>query len=121
MGIMANSVSVTQFRVVGEFPEGDLFAWVGESLEKFAFKNIEETADELSVGWVRTDDYQRTDFTLVQPFRRDRYISFTLRKDQRTVPAQLLKFRQKAAELKFLNENPTFFKVYHRAFENERL
>ena len=120
MGIMANSVSITQFKVVGDFPQGDLFQWVGECLDKYAFKNIEESADELSVGWVRTDDYQRSDFLLVQPFRRDRYLSFTLRKDQRKVPAQLLKFRQKAAELEFLNANPGFYKVPKQKREDIR-
>lgn len=120
MGIMANSVSVTQFKVVGDLPPGDLFQWVGECLDKFAFNNIEDCADELSVGWVRTDDYQRSDFLLVQPFRRDRYISFTLRKDQRKVPAQLLKFRQKAAELEFLNANPGFYRVPKQKREDIR-
>ena len=111
MGIMANSVSICQFRVVGELPAADLFAWIGECLDRHAFRDIEQTADELSVGWVRTDSYQESDFTATGLYRRDHYVSFTLRRDQRRVPATLLKFRIQQAEQDFLAANPNFFRV----------
>jgi hypothetical protein len=111
MGILSNTVSICQFRIAGDLPEGDLFAWIGENLDKHAFNNIEESADELSIGWVRTDDYQLSDFGAAQPFRRDHYVSFTLRRDQRRIPTALLKAYQKVAEHEFLSANPAFFKV----------
>ncbi len=120
MGILANSVSISQFQLAGDMPEGDIFAWIGECLDKHAFSSSENSADELTVGWVRTDDYQNSDFAAGQPFRRDHYVSFTLRRDQRRIPAPLLKFSQRAAELEFLGANPGFFRVPKQKREDIR-
>jgi hypothetical protein len=120
MGIMSNSVSICQFQVAGDLPEGNIFEWIGECLDKYAFTSIENSAEELSIGWVRTDDYQSTDFLAVQPFRRDHYASFTLRRDQRRLPAPLLKAYQQIAEHDFLNANPGFFRVPKQKREDLR-
>lgn len=120
MGILANSVSICQFQIVGDQPEGDLFTWIGECLEKYAFSSSENSADELTIGWVRTDDYQSSDFAATQPFRHDHYVSFTLRRDQRRIPAPLLKFYQRAAEQDFLDANPGFFRVPKQKKEDIR-
>jgi hypothetical protein len=120
MGILANSVSICQFQIIGDMPEGDLFTWIGECLETHAFRSIENGADELSVGWVRTDDYQKCEFAEIQPFRRDHYASFTLRRDQRRVPTSLLKFYQRGAEQDFLAANPGFFRVPKQKREDIR-
>ncbi len=120
MGILANSVSICQFQVVGELPEGNIFEWVGECLEKSSFKNIESSAEELSIGWVRTDDCQSTDFAGLQLFRRDHYLSFTLRRDQRRIPVPLLKAYQQIAEQDFLESNPGFFRVPKQKREDIR-
>jgi len=111
MGILSNTVSICQFRVAGDLPEGNIHDWIGECLDKHAFNSIEDGAEELSIGWVRTDDYQEADFAATQPFRRDHYASFTLRRDQRRIPTALLKAYQRVAEHEFLQANPAFFKV----------
>ncbi len=120
MGIMSNTASICQFRVAGDLPEGNLFDWIAECLDKHAFTGIEDGAEELSVGWVRTDDYQLSDFGGAQPFRRDHYASFTLRKDQRRIPTALLKAYQRVAEHEFLSANPGFFKVPKQKREDIR-
>ena len=120
MGIMANSVSICQFQIAGDLPQGNIFEWIGECLDKFAFSSIENSADELSIGWVRTDDYQNTDFAGLQQFRRDYFVSFTLRRDQRRIPTPLLKAYQKIAEQDFLNANPGFFRVPKQKKEDIR-
>ena len=97
-----------------------IFTWIGDCLDKHAFSNIENSADELTIGWVRTDDYQNSDFAAVQPFRRDHYVSFTLRRDQRRIPTPLLKFYQRGAEQDFLNANPGFFRVPKQKKEDIR-
>ena len=56
MGLLNNTVSICQFRVVGDPPAGDLSAWAGEKLAAKGFQSIEQTAEELSVGWVQLDD-----------------------------------------------------------------
>lgn len=120
MGIMANSVSICQFQVAGDLPQGNIFEWIGACLEKFAFSSIENCADELSIGWVRTDDYQSTDFVGSQLFRHDHYVSFTLRSDQRRIPTPLLKAYQRIAEQDFLDANPGFFRVPKQKKEDIR-
>jgi hypothetical protein len=120
MGIMANSVSICQFQIAGDLPQGSIFEWIGECLDKFAFSSIENSAEELSIGWVRTDDYQNTDFAGLQQFRRDYFVSFTLRRDQRRIPTPLLKAYQKIAEQDFLNANPGFFRVPKQKKEDIR-
>lgn len=120
MGILANSVSICQFQIAGNLPEGNIFEWIGECLEKHAFTSIEGSAEELSIGWVRTDDYQNTDFAGTQPFRHDHYAGFTLRRDQRRIPTPLLKAYQQIAEHEFLNANPGFFKVPKQKKEDIR-
>jgi recombination associated protein RdgC len=120
MGIMSNTASICQFQVVGDLPPGNIFDWIGECLEKFSFSGIENGAEELSIGWVRTDDYQSTDFAGLQLFRRDHYASFTLRRDQRRIPTPLLKAYQQIAEHEFLSANPGFYKVPKQKREDIR-
>ncbi len=120
MGILANSVSICQFQVVGDQPEGNIFDWIAACLDKYAFGSIEECADELSIGWVQTDDYQKADFSGRQPFRHDHYVSFSLRRDQRRIPTPLLKAYQQIAEHEFLNANPGFFRVPKQKKEDIR-
>jgi len=50
MGLLSNTVSICQFRVVGDLPAGDLSAWAGERLAGKGFRSIENSAEELSVG-----------------------------------------------------------------------
>lgn len=111
MGILANTVSICQFQIAGDLPVGNIFDWISECLEKNAFSTIENTADEFSVGWIRSDDYQSNDFAGTQLFRKDHYASFTLRRDQRRIPTPLLKAYQLIAEKEYLDANPGFYRV----------
>jgi hypothetical protein len=120
MGILSNTVSICQFQIIGDLPDGNIFEWIGECLDKHSFNGIENGAEELSIGWVRTDDYQSTDFAGLQLFRRDHYASFTLRRDQRRIPTPLLKAYQQIAEHEFLDANPGFYKVPKQKKEDIR-
>ena len=91
MGIMSNTVSIYQYQVQGDPPAGDLAAWVGRQLHQRRFEPIDEVPDETSVGWVRQDDATNADFTDERAFRHDHFLAFSLRRDQRKVPAALLK------------------------------
>ena len=111
MGILANTVSICQFRVEGTPPDGDLAAWAGERLATQAFRSIEKGSEELSIGWVHLDDHQRSDFSDPSAYARDHYLTFTLRRDQRRVPAALLKAHLVRAEQDFLAANSNFQRV----------
>ncbi|TYO98894.1 putative exonuclease RdgC [Geothermobacter ehrlichii] len=111
MGILANTVSLCQFRVVGEKPSGDLFDWAGERLAANRFQSIDRGSEELSVGWVQLDDPQQAGFERPNSYRRDHWLCFSLRRDQRKVPARLLKEHYERAEAEFLQNNPGLKRV----------
>lgn len=111
MGILANSVSICHFEVRGEYPAGDLFTWVGECLSRHAFQPIENSAEESSLGWVHLDDHQQSGFDTMAAFRRDHYLTFTLRRDMRRLPGALVKAHLAEAVAAFLSENPNLRRV----------
>jgi len=120
MGILNNTVSICQFQVVGTLQHHDLFAWVGAGLSRQAFASIEHNGAELSIGWVELDDHQSSAFTDETSFRRDHYVSFALRRDQRKLPSALLKPSLRQAEAAWLAENPQFRRVPKQQRENLR-
>jgi hypothetical protein len=111
MGILSNTVSICQFQVVGDRPRGDLFEWASDRLSRNSFQPIDNTADEVSSGWVQVDDPGENSFTYPRAFWRDHYLTFTLRRDQRRVPSPLFRARMKNAEAEFLAANPGLRRV----------
>ncbi len=106
MGILANTVSICQFKVLGDLPKDSLFEWASENLAKQGFRSIDHTSEELSFGWVHLDDPKDASFGEPRAFWRDRYLAFSLRRDQRKVPAGLLKAHIERAEAEFLAAHP---------------
>ncbi len=111
MGILNNTVSLCQFQVLGTPPATDLEVWVGENLASDGFRSIEDTSEELSFGWVQLDDYQESDFAGLHTFQHDHYFAFALRRDQRKLPATLVKSYMLKAEQEWLAANPPFKRV----------
>jgi hypothetical protein len=111
MGILNNTVSICQFQVHGTLPSADLAAWVGANLARDGFRSIEQTSEELATGWVQLDDYQASGFAGTHTFQRDHYFTFALRRDQRKLPAALLKPYIVQAEEQWLAANPQFKRV----------
>lgn len=107
MGILANSVSICQFMVAGDFPAGsELFSWASEHLSKNAFRSIDEGIAEVSIGWVHPGNHQESAFGAPADFWHDHYLAFSLRQDRRRIPAALLKAYYQVAEHEFLAANP---------------
>lgn len=111
MGIIANTVALCQFRVAGDLPAGDLYEWVAQRLAGQAFHPIDQELAEQSVGWVHLDDHRQMDFAVPAAFWRDHYVVFTLRRDQRKLPAALLKAYLQVAEHEYLAANPGLNRV----------
>lgn len=111
MGILSNSVSICQFRVVGDIPATDLFTWASENLAKHAFKPIDQGTAELSIGWVHTANHREASFAVPADFWHDHYLSFSLRQDRRRLPAALLKAYLQVAEHEYLTANPGYTRV----------
>lgn len=106
MGLLANTVSLCQFQVLGELPATALSAWVGQALAAHGFVPIDQGTEELSIGWVEIDDNKSSAFAEPQSYERDHYLCFALRRDQRRVPARLLRAHFEQAQADFLAANP---------------
>ena len=111
MGILNNTVSICQFQILGTLPATELTAWIGENLANDGFRSIEQTSEELSSGWVQLDDYQESSFADPHTFQHDHYFVFSLRRDQRKLPAALVKSYMLKAEQEWLAANPQFKRV----------
>jgi len=111
MGILANTVSLCQYRVLGEMPDSDLGAWVGEKLAAQGFRSIDHTSEEMSFGWTQLDDPEDSSFERPDAYWRDHYLVFSLRRDQRRVPAALLRSYRERAEAEWLAANPGLNRV----------
>jgi hypothetical protein len=108
MGIMSNTVSIYQYRVIGDV-RGD--EWALECLRGNRFTPIDTTPDQEAVGWVSFDDHTNPDFEHDGVFVRKPYYAFTLRRDQRKVPSALLKTLLIKECSRWLSERPDLSKV----------
>jgi hypothetical protein len=106
MGVYANTVSITQFSVSGELPQTDLFDWFSKKLSDRGFQSIENSTEEASEGWTLVDKPDDSSFGIPADFWRDNYVVFSLRKDQRKIPAAVLKSHTGREESAFLAQNP---------------
>lgn len=111
MGILSNTVSICQFRVIGNLPSTDLFTWVSERLARNGFVSIDQGTAEQATGWVHMDDSRESSFAFPAVFWRDHYLALSLRLDRRAIPAALLRAHLKLAERDFLAANPGFSRV----------
>ncbi len=111
MGFMSNTVSIYQYTVKGDVPAGDMGQWILECLAKNQFIPIDITPDTESSGWVKFDDYMNADFDSVADFQYEDYCIFTLRQDQRKVPAALLKNLLEQECSQWLKERPKLSRV----------
>lgn len=106
MGIYSNTVSISQFRVIGDIPKEEVFAWLSSSLQGRGFRNIEQSAEEMAEGWTSTDNHDDAGFDAPETCWRDRYLFFSYRRDQRRIPSALLKSHTVRAEGEYLAKRP---------------
>lgn len=106
MGVYANTVSITQYTITGDLPKNDQFQWFSEKLSARGFQSIENSAEESSEGWTLVDHPDDAAFEAPSDFWRDNYLVFSLRRDQRKVPAALFKSHTGREEGAFLAQHP---------------
>lgn len=106
MGVYANTVSITQFAITGELPKTDHFEWFSKKLADRGFQSIENSTEESAEGWALVDKPDDASFDVPSDFWRDNFVVFTLRKDQRKIPAAVLKSHTSREEGAFLAQNP---------------
>lgn len=97
MGFLKGSASFVRFSVVGDLPENSL-DFIAQRVIAFSFKDIDDTYDEYSIGWVSVLNMFDSQFAYASYVAGD-YITLTLRIDERKVsPAILKKIVQKEEE-----------------------
>jgi hypothetical protein len=119
MGFLATSASICYFQVIGTLDPKDKFQELSDKLAAGGFRSIEQSADELSTGWVQLDNYDSSEFSTSHSCWRDHYLCFSLRQDRRRIPAALLKRQIIQLCEKFLEEQPTL--KYVPKGEKERI
>lgn len=97
MGLLKGSASFVRFTVLGELPENPL-EFLADRVVSFCFRDIDDTYDEYSIGWVSILNMFDSEFEFASYVAGD-YITLTLRIDERKVsPAILKKMVQKEEE-----------------------
>jgi DNA recombination-dependent growth factor C len=89
MGIFKGAATLTRYVVKGDTPP-DLADFLDRRIRRFAFRDIEDTADEISVGWVSPHDYMDVSFAYAA-YSLEPYVALGMRVDQRKVGGALLK------------------------------
>ena len=89
MAFLKSSSSFTRFRITEPVPQS-LWGEITDRLKQFAFRDIDETSDERSLGWVSFEDMLDTAWR-EEPPQKGAYIAFSLRLDTRRVPPAVLK------------------------------
>jgi hypothetical protein len=117
MGVYSNTVSITQFTISGDLPTQDQFPWFSKRLSDRGFQSIENSAEETSEGWTQVDHPDDAAFEAPSDFWRDSYLVFSLRRDQRRIPAALLKSHSGREEGAFLAQHPNLRRAPKRKRE----
>jgi len=89
MGLLAASGGFTRYRIVGDVQD-QILREAPDRLKRFAFVEIEESAEERSFGWVALEDYLDTEWNCAPP-EKGHYLTFALRLDTRRVSPAVLK------------------------------
>jgi len=97
MGFLKGSASFVRFEVEGQLPE-DALDFIAERIKGYAFRDIDDSYDEYSIGWVSVVNMFDASFAYASYAVGDNIV-LTLRVDERKVsPAVLKKMVQKEEE-----------------------
>ncbi len=89
MGFLVGSASFVRFSVEGELPEGT-WDYIAQRVSAFSFRDIDDTYDEFSIGWVSVLNMFDSEFEFGSYAAGD-YVALTLRMDERKVSNAILK------------------------------
>jgi len=89
MGIIKGNATLSRYRLKGDLPDG-FKDFLDRRIRQFAFRDIENNSEELSVGWVSIHDFMDTGFAYAA-YALDPYVALGLRVDKRQVGGAMLK------------------------------
>lgn len=97
MGFVSGTAQFVRFGIEGNLPDNPL-EFIGERIAAYSFRDIDNTVDESSVGWVSVVNMFDAGFEYASFLNGD-YVVLSLRMDERKVsPVVLKKFVQKEEE-----------------------
>ncbi len=89
MGFLSGSASFMRFSVNGELPN-PFWEWAAERIAAHSFRDIDDTLDEYSAGWVSILNMFDSDFEYASYAAAD-YVVLSLRVDERKISSAVLK------------------------------
>ncbi|MEN8199259.1 MAG: recombination-associated protein RdgC [Thermodesulfobacteriota bacterium] len=97
MGFVKGTASFVRFSVEGELPE-NIWDFIADRVASFSFRDIDESYEEDSLGWVSILNMFDTEFEYAS-YAAGNYVTLSMRLDERKVsPAIVKKFVQKEEE-----------------------
>jgi recombination associated protein RdgC len=97
MGFIKGTASFVRFGVEGDLPE-NIWDFIADRVVAFAFRDIDETYEEDSLGWVSVQNMFDTDFEYAS-YAAGNYVTLSMRLDERKVSSVIVKkFVQKEEE-----------------------
>lgn len=90
MGLLNGSASFMRFTVEGGPVPQPFWDWVGEKISAHSFRDIDDTLDEDSIGWVSVMNMFDSEFAYASYAAAD-YVVLTMRVDERKVSSAVLK------------------------------
>jgi hypothetical protein len=89
MGFAGGASSFTRFRILDPVPQS-LWLQLPDRLSKYAFRDIDDTGEMSSCGWVSFENMFDSTWSASPPQKAD-YALFSLRLDRRRIPAGVVK------------------------------
>ena len=89
MGFLKGTASFVRFRVEGELPPSPM-DFIAERVSSFSFRDIDDSYDEYSIGWVSVVNMFDSAFNYSSHLCGD-YVVLSLRIDERKVSSAILK------------------------------
>ncbi|MFO7760965.1 MAG: recombination-associated protein RdgC [Desulfobia sp.] len=89
MGIISSSFTFVRYSVEGELPD-NFWDFAAKCITSCSFRDIDDTLDERSLGWVSVHNMFDTD-PQYEDYAVGDYIVLSLRIDERKIPTKLLK------------------------------
>ncbi len=97
MGFINGTASFVRFSVEGDLPE-NIWDFIADRVVAFGFRDIDETYEESSIGWVSVLNMFDTEFDYAS-YAAGNYVTLSMRIDERKVSSAIVKkFVQKEEE-----------------------
>lgn len=89
MGFIKGTASYVRFGVEGDLPE-NIWDFIADRVTAFSFRDIDETYDEDSLGWVSVTNMFDTEFEYAS-YAAGNYVTLSMRLDERKISSVIVK------------------------------